>query len=320
MPKHTLSRRTLLQLGIGGLFMPIRHWLNHRESVCLGVIADLHHGLEPRATERLEEFMQAVRERKPDAIIQLGDFNYGPGRGEECMELWRTFKGPRYHVLGNHDMDFATKEAMVSNWQMPSPYYSFDLGGYHAVVLDRNNLKADDGFTPYSESNFYVDASLRGYADDQQLSWLREDLAAATLPVIIFVHQGLGMPTSMSEASRAIEEVLEEHNRRGEGPPVVACFCGHHHIDRYTRKNGIHYLWINSASYYWVGADYGRMAHYSRALYTFMTLRADGMLEVEASHAEWESPTPAERNYPRADELTPFIRARRLQTAGSPPD
>ena len=320
MSKHTMSRRTLLQLGIGGLFLPMRHRFGRTDSVRLGVIADLHHGLAPTAMERLDDFMEAVRERKPDAIIQLGDFNYGPGRGDECMELWRTFNGPRYHVLGNHDMDFASKDAMVHNWQMPGPYYSFDVGGFHAVVLDRNNLKAEDGFTPYNEANFYVDASLRGYADDQQLSWLRADLAAASLPVIIFVHQGLGMPTSMSGASRVIEEILEEHNRLGEGPRVVACFCGHHHIDRYAHKNGIQYLWINSASYHWVGADYGSMAHYSRALYTFMTLHADGVIEIEASHAEWESPTPSERNYPKADELTPFIRARRLQTADAPPD
>lgn len=317
MQYRSISRRTLLKLGFGGLFLPVRRLISRADSLCLGVIADLHHGLAPRAIERLEEFMSAVRLRKPEAILQLGDFNFGPTRGEECMDLWRTFNGPRYHVLGNHDMDFASKETMVQNWQMPGRYYSFDLGGFHAVVLDRNNLKADAGFIPYSEANFYVDASLRGHADTVQLNWLREDLATTALPVIIFVHQGLGLPTSMSGASRAIEAVLEEHNRKQEGNPVVACFCGHHHIDRYTRKNGIHYVWINSASYYWVGEEYGRMAPYSRALYTFITLHANGVIEIEASQAEWEAPSPSERNYPEAANLTPFIQARRLQTAAT---
>ena len=283
--------------------------------MCLGVIADLHHGLAPRAMERLDEFMAAVRERKPDGIIQLGDFNFGTAESNECMDLWRTFDGPRYHVLGNHDMDFVSKDVIVQKWHMPGRYYSFNLGAFQAIVLDRNNLKADDGYTPYSEANFYVDASLRGYADRNQLAWLRAELAATQLPVIIFVHQGLGLPTSMPNASRAIEAVLEEHNRKGDGGKVVACFCGHHHIDRYAIKNGIHYVWINSASYYWVGEEYGRMAPYSRALYTFLTLHSNGTIEIESSHAEWVAPSPEERNFPGAENLTPFIQARRLRTA-----
>ena len=307
-----ISRRKLLQIGASSLFLPASRVLGRADSTCLGVIADLHHGLAPRAMERLDTFMQAVHARKPDAILQLGDFNFGTTESDECLDLWRTFDGPRFHVLGNHDMDFATKDAIVKKWQMPGRYYSFDFGAFHVVVLDRNNLKTDDGYTPYSEANFYVDASLRGYADSAQLAWLRADLAATNLPVIIFVHQGLGRPTSMAKASHAIEAVLEEHNQQSEGSKVVACFCGHHHIDRYARKNGIHYVWINSASYYWVGEEYGRMAPYSRALYTFLTFHSDGLIEIEASHADWESPSPMERNFPRAEELTPFIEARRL--------
>ena len=308
-----ITRRQLLQIGASSLLLPVSRALGRAESVRLGVIADLHHGLAPRAMERLDTFMQAVDARKPDAILQLGDFNYGTDESDECLDLWRTFPGPRYHVLGNHDMDFVSKDTIVKKWQMPGRYYSLDFGAYHMVMLDRNNLKTEEGFTPYREANFYVDASLRGYADSAQLAWLREDLAATNLPVIVFVHQGLGRPTSMPDASRAIEIVLEEHNQESSGSKVVACFCGHHHIDRYANKNGIHYVWINSASYYWVGADYGRMAPYSRALYTFLTLHADGVIEIEASHAEWESPSPKERNFPGAEELTPFIEARRLQ-------
>ena len=317
MSNQLISRRTLLKLVAGGALLPVRRTRAQASSVSLGLIADLHHGLDPRAIERLDEFMEAVQNHKPDAILQLGDFNYGPTRGGECMDLWRTFNGPRYHVLGNHDMDFENKETMVHNWDMPGPYYSFDLGAYHAVVLDRNNLYEDGEFIPYDTANFYVDSSTRGFADAAQLEWLREDLAAATRPVIVFVHQGLGLPNSMPEASRAIETVLEEHNRSNEGAKVVACFCVHHHIDRHTLKNGIHYVWINSASYYWVGEDYGNMAPYSRALFTFLTLHDNGDIEIEASHAEWESPSPAERNYPDAANLTPFIEARRLQTAAT---
>ena len=200
-----ISRRILLKVFASSLLLPASRVLGRADSLCLGIIADLHHGLAPRAMERLDTFMQAVQKRKPDAILQLGDFNFGTTESEECLDLWRTFEAPRFHVLGNHDMDFATKDAIVKKWQMPGRYYSFDFGAFHVVVLDRNNLKTDEGYTPYSEANFYVDASLRGYADNTQLAWLRTDLAATDLPVIIFVHQGLGLPTSMPQASHAIE-------------------------------------------------------------------------------------------------------------------
>ena len=308
-----VTRRTFLQIGASCLFVPVGRLAAARDSVCLGVIADLHHGLAPRAMERLDTFMQAVSARKPDAILQLGDFNYGTKESQECTDLWNSYSGPRYHVLGNHDMDFVSKEVIVKKWGMPGRYYSFDFGPCHVVVLDRNNLKSDQGFTPYKEANFYVDASLRGYADDAQLAWLREDLASSELPVVAFAHQGLGLPTSMPTASRAIEAVLEEHNLHAEANPVVACFCGHHHIDRYVHKSGIHYAWINSASYYWVGADYGSMAPYTQALYTFLTFYSGGLIEIEACHADWEEPSPAAREFPGASELTPFISARRLE-------
>ncbi|MCY3615630.1 MAG: metallophosphoesterase [Bacteroidetes bacterium] len=311
MPQQ-ISRRELLKIGTACLFLSPGRSIAQTDSVCLGVIADLHHGLAPRAMERLETFMRAVAERKPDAILQLGDFNYGTEESDECLDLWNSFVGPGYHVLGNHDMDFVSKDAIVQKWGMPAPYYSFDFGPYHVVVLDRNNLKAEEGYTPYNEANFYVDASLRGYADDVQLAWLRDDLAKSSLPTLVFAHQGLGLPTSMPEASRAIEVVLEEHNSKVADNKVVACFCGHHHIDRYTRKNDIHYLWINSASYYWVGADYGSMAPYTSALYTFITFHPDGQMEIEACHTDWEDPSPADRGFPRAGELTPFISARNL--------
>jgi len=308
-----ISRRELLKIGTGCLFLARGGSVARTDSVRLGVIADLHHGLAPRAIERLETFMRSVADRKPDAILQLGDFNFGTKESEECLHLWNSFVGPKYHVLGNHDMDFVSKDAVMQKWNMPSQYYSFDFGSYHVVVFDRNNLKAEEGYIPYGEANFYVDDSLRGYADDAQLAWLQDDLSKSSLPVVLFVHQGLGLPTSMPEASRIIESILEEHNRKVEYTKVVACFCGHHHIDRYTLKNGIHYLWINSASYYWVGADYGRMAPYKHPLYTFITFHSDGFIEVEACHSDWEAPSPMDRGFPASQELTPFISARRLE-------
>jgi hypothetical protein len=223
-------------------------------------------------------------------------------------------------VLGNHDMDFTTKAQMLDAWEMPAPYYAFDRGGYHFVVLDRNNLKTPDGYVAYADANFYVDAAMRGHAEPEQLEWLRADLAAATAPTVVFVHQGLGMEDAYGpgDARAAIEAVLDEANRTAPGT-VVACFCGHHHIDRYNFKQSIHYVWLNSASYYWVGEAYGRMAPYTEALFAFLTFHPGGVIEIEGRRADWADPAPAARGFPDAGSLTPYIADRRLDLAATPP-
>ncbi|MEO1617247.1 MAG: metallophosphoesterase [Planctomycetota bacterium] len=285
---------------------------NDGSSWKLGLIADLHHGLAPDALGRLEAFIEASEKASPAAIMQMGDFNYGVD-ADDCMRVWRMFDGPKYHVLGNHDMDKTTKANIVDAWEMPAAYYSFDFRGWHFVVLDRNHLKTEDGgFIDYSESNFYVDGRLRGYADTEQLEWLTEDLSRTQFPTVVFSHQGLGMKSD-DQAAGAIETVLAKSNR-GSGK-IRACFCGHHHIDRYNQRDGIHYVWINSASYHWVGSEYGRMAAYTDPLFTFLTFHPDQSIEVAGCVSDWATPTPKERDYPGWADLNTVIVGRRLTSS-----
>lgn len=310
----SFSRRTFLKAGTSLLLLPGLASANTSRPVLkMGLIADLHHGLAKDAMSRLDSFMQTVDEVSPNILLQMGDFNFGRADSRECMTLWQQFKGPRYHVLGNHDMDFLTKEGMVDFWEMPAPYYSFDRAGYHFVILDRNNLRTPDGYVPYAKANFYVDGSIRAFADPTQLEWLRNDLQSTHLPTLVFVHQGLGLPAAgrtASLAQREIESILESVKAPSGQTKVQACFCGHHHLDRYRYKNGVHYVWINSASYYWVGDDYGRMAYYTDPLFAFVTLYTDGLIEIEGRSTAWQSPTPHDAGFPDADNLNTYIRSR----------
>ena len=232
----------------------------------------------------------------------------------DCMDLWQQFPGAKYHVLGNHDMDKVTKQEIVDQWEMPNNFYSFDHRGWHFIVLDRNHLRPHPAsYIDYGKANFYVDSQLRGFADPEQLDWLREDLDRTSLPTVVFAHQGLGMEESLApeSASGAIESILEAA-KTGSGAKVKACFCGHHHLDRYQLRGGIHYVWINSASYYWVGNAYGRMAAYTDPLYTFLTFHSDQSIEIRGSQSTWASPSPQERGFPKWSELGTEIVERRL--------
>jgi len=247
-----------------------------------------------------------------DCIIQLGDFNYGKPDSAECIKVWNQFQGEKYHVLGNHDMDFTTKEQMVNFWSMPSRYYSFNRGGFHFVILDRNNLKTDSGYIPYANGNFYVDSNMRGHADPEQLEWLKNDLSQTQLPTVVFMHQALGLSYTTNDAQKSIETIFEQVNQKASSSKVVACFCGHSHLDYHNLKNGIHYIWINSISYYWVGDKYGKIAPYQDPLFAFITFDSNGFIKIEGRETGWETPSPEERGYPNSERLTTFISNQQL--------
>ncbi len=71
------------------------------------------------------------------------------------MTEWNRFSGPKYHVIGNHDMDVCDKQTIMAMWGMETRYYSFDTGEYHFVVMDRNFLRGADGvLVDYNTSNW----------------------------------------------------------------------------------------------------------------------------------------------------------------------
>lgn len=282
--------------------------------VQVGLFADLHHGLEPDAMKRLELFMQEAERRKPTFIIQLGDFTYSNAASNECIELWEQYQGPRYHVLGNHDLDYRAKAEVAALWSMRKSYYSFDHGAYHFVVLDRQHIKAGDAYVPYQKGNYFYFSTV-DHADPEQLEWLKADLIASTRPAVVFMHQGLGMPDMLDppdHPNRILQELFEKVNQTEGEKRVVACFFGHRHVDCYNQVEGIHYVGINSMSYCWLGGTYGGMGHYQDPLYTYIRF-AEDVIEVEGLKSQWRSPTPEELGYPYLDRISSVITHRKLR-------
>ncbi|MCA8950360.1 MAG: metallophosphoesterase [Planctomycetes bacterium] len=329
MPDRPIDRRRFVTLGTGAMLLPFTACSTSsappspRRTLRMGLIADLHHGLDPRAQQRVEDFVAAANARAADMIVQLGDFNYAEPDNRPCLDVWESFAGDRHHVLGNHDMDKHDKAHVLETWQMPARYYAFDRAGWHFVVLDRNHVKQGDDYLPYGKGNYFGAKGSHSHADPEQLEWLAANLRRTTRPTIVLVHQGLGVrPFADSPAEypaddgRApIEAVLAAANAEslaaGRGPKVVACFCGHEHLDRHELRDGVHYVWVNSASYYWVGGEYGRMAPYADALYAFVDLY-DDCLVIHGRESTFDDPSPEARGFPRWREVTAAQRDRRL--------
>ncbi len=244
-----ISRRTFLQASAGalssGLFAaasPLR----------FGVVTDIHYADRPPAGTRfyrlaltkLRACVDLMNAGKVDFLIELGDFKdqaETPSE-ESTLSFLRTvedvfagFRGPRYHVLGNHDMDSITKkqfQSLVVNTGIDRSrtWYSFDRGGVHFVVLDANFRK---DMAPYSQGNFdWRDTNV----SPDQLDWVVRDLQGANRPTVVFSHQRLDEGKEPGIGNRvAVRQVLKESGK------VILVMHGHVHEGDFQKIDTLPY-------------------------------------------------------------------------------
>lgn len=303
------TRRELLTLGAARLANGAE-----AQKLSIGIVADLHHGLMPDAHRRLEAFLAAASSRRLDFIIQLGDFCHPKSDSNDFLKLWHSYPGKKHNVLGNHDMDFGTKQQIMDLWEMPKKYYSFDTGGFHFVILDCNNLNFDGVYKDFANGNYFGTGQKRDWVDAEQIEWLRSDLKSTNRPTVVFTHQGIGeFWARNAQINRVnVREALSEANREAGWQKVITVFSGHHHTDHHGERDGVNYLLVNSASYYWVGEEYGSLAKYKEPLFMFVELEEAGRIVIEGRRSSFIPPTPTELKHPDAPYVTASIENRTI--------
>lgn len=299
-----LTRRTFLAGVATGILSP-RLFAQSAKPVRFGIISDVHHGLAERTEARLGEFLAEASGRPLDFIIQLGDFCHPVLEANGFLNLWHSFRGTKHGVLGNHDMDLGSKRQILDLWKVKGRFYSFDAGFLHFAVLDANHMKLDEKLVPYEKGNWYRGGITASWIDPEQIEWLRADLAATKRLSVVFCHQELDDTMPGGVPNRAeVRKVLESSGR------VAACFVGHSHVDCDEVRNGIYYQRVNSSSYAWVGENFGRMAHYGRTLFAFVTIWPDGRMEIEGRRGYFEGDSPFARGVPEPDRYSASLRGR----------
>ena len=225
--------------------------------VRFGLFTDLHFAdrshfgnrYYSQSKQKLLDAIQVFNNSNLDFIIELGDFKDQDDLPEksrtlaflnEIESVMRQFKGPIYHVLGNHDMDSISKQDFLAHTKNHGAaegksYYSFVYHHLKCIVLDANY---NESGLDYDTGNFdWTYAQI----PDHQIDWLKNELAKDDKPVIVFVHQLLDWFSAIDESlyiknAKEIVEILEKSNR------VLAVFQGHHHSGNYSHRNGIHYF------------------------------------------------------------------------------
>ena len=97
-----------------------------------GIVTDSHYAdadtvgsrYYRHSLDKLTECVELMNTQKVDFLVELGDFkdqNNPPVEQRSIAYLravekvFQKFKGPTYHVLGNHDMDSISKEQFLNN-------------------------------------------------------------------------------------------------------------------------------------------------------------------------------------------------------------
>lgn len=213
--------------------------------VTFGLVTDIHYADKPPAGTRhyreslpkLEAAAESLRGAAPTFVVELGDLV--DAADSPATELgWlatidRAFAAAspdRHYVLGNHCVDTLTKEEFLGRVGKEESFHSFDRGGFHFVVLDAC-FRADH--EPYGRRNsVWTDANI----PPAELEWLAADLAAATVPTVVFAHQRLdGTGDHFVRGAGEVRKVLEASGR------VLAVFQGHSHQNALSTIGGIHY-------------------------------------------------------------------------------
>ncbi len=215
---------------------------------------DLENKRYSDALLKMEEFVKTVNQLSCDFVIHLGDFkdeDLDPDEKStlhylEKMEFgFSKFNGPRYHCLGNHDLDSITKQQFLgrvenSGVDKTTGHYFFDQSSIRFLVLDAN-------FDENGKDHFFKKGGdwQRPFIPKEQLSWLRDSLEGSPYPSVIFIHHPIYAYVKNGHSYHVVNHlqvrsVLEESDR------VLAVLNGHMHEEMFHEINGIKYFAMNS--------------------------------------------------------------------------
>ncbi|MGQ1785674.1 metallophosphoesterase [Saccharicrinis sp. GN24d3] len=254
-----LNRREFIRNGaliIAGLsFLP--SWASPSRKLRFGWVTDIHYAEAPvkwgryysEGVFKLKEAVNLFNSENVTFAIETGDLKDQSelpveketlGYLKKIENEFAQFKGPRYHVLGNHDLDSLSKEQFMSHVEntgidKSKTYYFFEHAGFRFVVLDAcfKSNGAD-----YDHDNFdYRDTNI----PQEEILWLADVLKKSDKPVVIFVHQLLdGEGDLYINNASAVRDVLKASGN------VAAVFQGHHHDGGAKVIDGILYYTLKA--------------------------------------------------------------------------
>jgi alkaline phosphatase len=209
----------------------------------IGLLNDLHYDGSVEALNRLYEAVATINHEDIGLLVVLGDL-IESGSETNAMRLLRevsalcdSFHGTIRYMPGNHDLDDLTKAQFYNALGCAGDEAtgSFRQEGIDFICID-GNFSADG--TEYACGNFNWEEA---FVPDEQLAWLRKQLAAAREPVVLFSHQRIDIPGKYSiQNHAAVRDVIRQSGK------VKAVFQGHQHADDLQQLDGTAYYTLGA--------------------------------------------------------------------------
>lgn len=166
----------------------------------------------------------------PDLVVTVGDQVEGDADSAAMAKDWdvvlatlKQLPCPVTFAAGNNDSFDETSRKLFQEKTGKPPYFSFDAGESHFVVLDNSLTEFAQGI------------------DKTQLAWLEKDLAAATSPMIfVLMHKPFFADAVEKNQPDPLHRILKRY-------PVKAVFAGHWHQYSHAVKDGIDYFLVGSS-------------------------------------------------------------------------
>jgi acid phosphatase type 7 len=171
-----------------------------------------------------------IRHSEPDFVLHTGDLIQD---GYNAAE-WPTFFGIErellrrtvfFPVLGNHERN---NRRFYDFFDVTTPYYSFNWGNAHFVILDSD------------VQNWNPADTVRRAFWDEQASWLEQDLSKnkAAFTFVTMHHPPFTVNQRAEHMSKETPTLVPMFEKYG----VTAVLAGHDHNYQHHVRNGIHYI------------------------------------------------------------------------------
>ncbi len=307
---NKISRRKLLQqLGMGAVGASMVSCTVPEAQVKSPVLrfaylTDMHIKPGIGAEEGVKKCIDAVlkNEQPVDFFVNGGDLimdalDKSEEETEEQWEVWRRIKSAYpdlkfYHCIGNHDVwgrtpdqeEFPGKAWVMREHGMDRPYYAFEQQGWHFIVLDSTQPKAD--------GSWYT-ANL----DPVQKDWLKKTLTEipAEKPVLLISHIPILGATPFLDGDNAKTgnwvvpgawmhtDAKSLINLFFEHPNVKVCLSGHIHLVETLIYQNVQYHCVGAVSGNWWSDEpyeqtykgYGLVELYDDGTHTFKYVEFD---------------------------------------------
>jgi 3',5'-cyclic AMP phosphodiesterase CpdA len=213
----------------------------------------------------------------PDFVLHTGDL---VANGDETS-LWPVFfdiekdllrQAAFFPALGNHERN---SRDFYDIFQITTPYYSFNWGACHFIVLDSD-------ITSVSKS----EAAREGFWSEQ-VRWLEEDLRQSQSADFRFVNAH-HPPVTAVERRQGDNPHMTALMPMFEKYKVTAGFFGHDHNYQHYLKDGVHYFTTGGggAPLYDVAKPPDVITQVV-SIENFTTIRVDGKVAPRSHRGGW---------------------------------